>query len=197
MQTYAALAVSMLPGRATFEQLRQASAQRVSLEDPALAVMTDLRLVTAVTIDPEALIEHAMRVMIRRNVRLLFVVNVDNEIEGLITATDLLGEKPIQYLREHGGKRREIQIREIMTPHDRLEALAYEDVRSARVGHVLATLQRSRRQHALVAERDAGGSVMVRGIFSTSQLARQLSRSVQTSEVAHSFAEIEAALKDR
>jgi hypothetical protein len=88
-------------------------------------------------------------------------------------------------------------VREIMTPRERLEALAYEDVRSARVGHVLATLQRSRRQHALVAERDAGGRVMVRGIFATSQLARQLGQSVQTSEVAHSFAEIEAALNGR
>lgn len=197
MRTYAALEASLLPRRATFEQLPPAAAQRVSLEDPALAVMTDLRLVTAVTIDPDASIEHAMRVMVRRNVRLLFAVNVDNEIEGLITATDLLGEKPIQYLHDNGGKRREIRVREIMTPRDRLEAVAYEDVRSARVGHVLATLQRSRRQHALVAERDAGGSVMVRGIFATSQLARQLGQSVQTSEVAHSFAEIEAALKGR
>jgi CBS-domain-containing membrane protein len=197
MQTYAALAVSPLPRRATLEQLPQVAAQRVSLDAPALAVMTDLRLVVAVTIDPDASIEHAMRVMVRRNVRLLFVVNVDNEIEGLITATDLLGEKPIQYLHDNGGKRREIQVREIMTPRDRLEALAYEDVRSARVGHVLATLQRSRRQHALVAERDAGGSVMVRGIFATSQLARQLGQSVQTSEVVHSFAEIEAALSGR
>lgn len=197
MRTYAALEASLLPRRATFEQLPPAAAQRVSLEDPALAVMTDLRLVTAVTIDPDASIEHAMRVMVRRNVRLLFVVNVDNEIEGLITATDLLGEKPIQYLHDNGGKRREIQVREIMTRRDRLEAVAYEDVRSARVGHVLATLQRSRRQHALVAERDASGSVMVRGIFATSQLARQLGQSVQTSEVAHSFAEIEAALGGR
>jgi len=197
MQTYAALAVSPLPLRATFEQLPQVAAQRVSLDDPALAVMTDLRLVIAITIDPDASIEHAMRVMVRRNVRLLFVVNVDNEIEGLITATDLLGEKPIQYLHDNGGKRREIQVREIMTPRDRLEALAYEDVRSARVGNVLATLQRSRRQHALVAERDAGGSVVVRGIFATSQLARQLGQSVQTSEVVHSFAEIEAALNGR
>lgn len=197
MRTYAALEASLLPRRATFEQLPPAAAQRVSLEDPALAVMTDLRLVTAVTIDPDASIEHAMRVMVRRNVRLLFAVNVDNEIEGLITATDLLGEKPIQYLHDNGGKRREIQVREIMTPRDRLEAVAYEDVRSARVGHVLARLQRSRRQHALVAERDADGSVMVRGIFATSQLARQLGQSVQTSEVAHSFAEIEAALKGR
>jgi hypothetical protein len=34
----------------------------------------------------------------------------------------------------------------------------------------------------------------VRGIFSTSQLSRQLGEAVQTGEVAYTFAEIEAAL---
>jgi len=135
-----------------------------------------------------------MRVMVRRNVRLLFAVNVDNEIVGLITATDVLGEKPLQHLREHGGRRADIQVRDIMTPHERLEAIALDDVRGAKVGQVLATLRRSGRQHALVAERDPDGNVLVRGIFSTSQLARQLGESVQTSPVVHTFAEIEAAL---
>jgi hypothetical protein len=85
--------------------------------------MTDLKQVTAITIDPEASIDHAMRVMVRRNVRLLLVVNIDNEIVGLITATDLLGEKPVQHVHEHGGTRDDIQVRDLMTPHERLEVI--------------------------------------------------------------------------
>ena len=194
MRTYAPLAMGLLPRRATFDEPAPAAARRVSLDDPALAVMTDLRQVTAVTIDPEASIEHAMRVMVRRNVRLLLVVDVDNQILGLITATDLLGEKPVQHMHEHGGSRADIQVRDLMTPHERLEAIEFEAVRTARVGHVLATLQHSRRQHALVTDADARGAARVRGIFSTSQLSRQLGETVQTGEVAHTFAEIEAAL---
>jgi signal-transduction protein with cAMP-binding, CBS, and nucleotidyltransferase domain len=194
MRTYSPLAMGLLPRRATFHEPAAAAAQRVSLEAPALAVMTDLRQVTAVTIDPEASIEHAMRVMVRRNVRLLLVVNIDNEIVGLITATDLLGEKPVQHMHEHGGSRADIQVRDLMTPHERLEAIDFEAVRTARVGHVLATLQHSRRQHALVIESHSHGQPRVRGIFSTSQLSRQLGETVQTGEVAHTFAEIEAAL---
>lgn len=196
MRTYAPMAARSLARGATFQQPEAAGAPRVSLEDPALAVMTDLRQVTAITIDPEASIENAMRVMVRRNVRLLFVVNVDNEIVGLITATDVLGEKPLQHLREHRGQRSDIQVRDIMTPHERLEAIALEEVRSAKVGHVLATLRESRRQHALVVERDAGHT-RVRGIFSSSQLSRQLGESIQTGGVLHTFAEIEAALNGR
>ena len=193
MQVFPALTARPLPPHATFWQPSIETAS-VMPEDPATEVMTDLKVVSAVTIDPQASIEHAMRLMVRRNVRLLLVVNVDNEVEGLITATDLLGEKPLLYLRQYGGTRRDIAVGDIMTPHERLEVLAYADVRSARVGHVVSTLARSHRQHALVADYDSAGHPMIRGIFSTSQISRQLGQVLQTGEIAHSFAEIEAAL---
>ena len=47
------------------------------------------------------------------------------------------------------------------------------------------------RQHALVADMD---TKRIRGIFSASHVARRLGVDLQTSEVAHTFAEIEAAL---
>ncbi|MFO1364836.1 MAG: CBS domain-containing protein [Burkholderiales bacterium] len=194
MRTYTALPMGSFPRRATFDEPAPGRAPRVSLDDPALDVMTDLKQVTAVTIDPEAAIEHAMRVMVRRNVRLLFVVDVNNAILGLITATDVLGEKPVQYMHEHGGSRADIQVRDLMTPHERLEAIEFEAVRTAKVGHVLATLRHSGRQHALVLEAAEGDRPRVRGIFSASKLAHQLGEAVQTGEVAYTFAEIEAAL---
>jgi len=81
------------------------AAARVRPADPATSVMTDLRQVPALLVDPEVDIEAAMRSMVRRNVRSLFVVNVDNESLGLITATDLPGEKPIQHLARYAGRR--------------------------------------------------------------------------------------------
>ena len=192
-RTYPALSARPLAMHATFWEPSFA-ASAVSAEDPALSVMTDLKQVSAVTIDAEATIRSAMRIMVRRNVRLLFVVNIDNEIDGVITATDLLGEKPVLYVSEHGGTRSEIRVRELMTPQSQIEVLAFAEVRSARVGHVVASLQHSQRQHALVADYDADGRPMVRGIFSASQLARQLGYPVQTGLSAFSFADIESAL---
>jgi hypothetical protein len=79
-----------------------------------------------------------------------------------------------------------------MTPAAQVEVIALADVESARVGHVLETLRRAGRQHALVVER-AG---MVRGIFSISQIARQLGITLPSgAEVARTFSEIEAAIK--
>jgi hypothetical protein len=78
-------------------------------------------------------------------------------------------------------------------------------VEGARVGHVLETLRKAGRQHALVVDFDVippGNLIdkpvrraMVRGVFSISQLARQLGVTLQSSgEVARTFSEIEAAL---
>jgi CBS-domain-containing membrane protein len=192
-RTFPALSARPLASHATFWEPSFAAAP-VTLDDPAVSVMTDLKQVSAVAIDAEATIASAMRVMVRRNVRLLFVVNIDNEIDGLVTATDLLGEKPLLYLREHGGRRADIRVRELMTPHAQVEVLAFAEVSSARVGHVVASLEQSGRQHALVADYDAEGRPMVRGIFSASQLTRQLGYPLQNAKAGYTFADIESAL---
>jgi len=124
---------------------------------------------------------------------------------GLLTATDILGERGFQVSIERHTKRDDLNVADLMTPAAEVEVLALADVAGARVGHVLETLRRSGRQHALVVEHDvipARGPLdkplrraMVRGIFSLSQIARQLGVAVQTSgEVARTFAEIESAL---
>lgn len=167
---------------------------RVQPGDPALAVMTDLRQVPAVLVDPDVDVEAGLRIMIRRNVRSLFVVNVDNEILGLITATDLMGEKPMQHLARYGGERSDVRVRDLMTPQARLEVLPMAEVEHARVGHVLATLKATGRQHAMVVEEDGQGREAVRGVFSATQLEKQLGELVSTGAPARTFAEIEAAL---
>ena len=165
----------------------------VTLGDPAVAVMTDLARVPAVPVDPEVSIESAMRIMVRRGVRSLFVIDVENRVLGLITATDLLGEKPLRHMHAHGGTRGEIWVRDIMTPQAQLEVLSMADVARARVGDVMATLKAVGRQHAMVVEDEPGGAV-VRGVFSASQLESQLGEPVVVAPGARTFAEIEAAL---
>jgi CBS domain-containing protein len=169
--------------------------ERVRIDSPALAVMTDLRHIPAATIDLEAPLDAANRFMIRRGVRLLLVTNDERQVLGLITANDVLGEKPVQFALERGIKHTEIRVRDIMTARERLEALLYADLIQAEVGHVVATLKHTGRQHALVVDLSGGSRVQtIRGIFSASQIARQLGVTIHTTEVAQTFAEIGAAL---
>jgi CBS-domain-containing membrane protein len=166
---------------------------RVTLDSPALSVMTDFSQTPAATIEPESSIEHANDYMMRRGVRALPVTDADGEVVGILTATDVLGEKPVTLALERGVKRQEIRVADIMTPRGLLELLAFEDIFQARVGHIVATLRQSGRQHFLVGERGSGGE-RIRGIFSLTQIARQLGVNLQPNTFAHTFAEIEAAL---
>lgn len=191
---YQPLAAKYLQSGARYHQLGQ-NAERVRIDSPAPAVMTDLRQNPAATIDAEAPVDAANRFMIRRGVRLLLVSDDERRVLGLITATDILGEKPVQFALERGIKRQEIRVRDIMIPCARLEVLQYADVARAEVGHIVATLQRAGRQHALVADMGTDGTTeTVRGVFSASQIARQLGVAIHTTEVAQTFAEIRAAL---
>ena len=94
-------------------------------------------------------------------------------------------------MQARGVSHAEILVDDIMTPAAMLEALPLLEVAQMRVGHIVATLKSVGRRHLMVAE---DGGRRIRGLFSTSQLARQLGVELQTFEVARSFADIEAAL---
>lgn len=202
---YAPLPVARLEQGVGYHRPRQLLPERVTLESPAVDVMTDLRQLQAVTIDAESSVDDANARMIKHKVRLLLVVDDKDRVLGLITATDILGEKPMQIIQERGCAHRDLRVRDLMTPQERLEVLNMDDILSAKVGHVVATLQHAGRQHAMVVDirqpafedwyadpTDVRAVQTIRGIFSTTQIARQLGTPVQTTEVARTFAEIGA-----
>ena len=194
LRDYAPLDAVLLQPGVAYARPTQLMPERVTLDDPAVHVMTDFNSVAAIIILPGDTVDEAHRRMIERGVRLLLVVDQNRNVLGLITATDVLGEKPVQVAVQRGSGRGEIQVRDIMVPQERLEVLELEQVRGAKVGHVVATLQRTGRQHAVVVERDGKVRQRVRGLFSATQIARQLGIVIQTSEVARTFSEIESML---
>lgn len=191
---YAPLDFIMLAPGVAYARPTQTLPEKVTLDDPAVQVMTDFQSMTAIIILPADTVDEAHSRMIQRGVRLLLVVDENRNVLGIVTATDILGEKPVQVAVQRGVARGEIQVRDIMTPQDRIEVLDMADVRGAKVGHVVATLRKAGRQHAVAVERDAKGGQVVRGLFSTTQIARQLGVNLQMTEVARTFSEIEASL---
>lgn len=167
--------------------------ERVKLDNPALDVMTDFRRMTAFTASPGDSLQQAEAQMIRRKVRLLFVMDSVDQVAGLVTSTDVYGEKPMQVVQSRGIHRYEVLVADIMTPVDQLEAVDFADLSHASVGHVLETLKARGRQHALVFE-ITGEQKMVRGLLSLSQLCKQLGVALQPTEVALTFTEIEQHL---
>jgi CBS domain containing-hemolysin-like protein len=191
---YAALPLRPLVRGARIRAATPHGGERPTLESRALRLMTDFAVVPAAAVEPGMALHDANQYMIRRGVRSLLVVDAAGRIEGIVTANDILGERPLQVALERGVRSAELAIREVMTPAERMEALPLESLLDARVGHVVATLQRAGRQHALVVERVEEGDV-VRGIFSLSQIAAELGITLEYTELASTFAEVEAALR--
>lgn len=170
---------------------RCAATQHTTLDSPALGLMTDFRVVRAVTIEPEVRLDAALAKMRSSSVRLLLVADM-GRVLGLISAFDILGEKPLRYAQSTGTRREAITVSMIMTAQPDIEALDLRSVRDARIGHIIATLKQIERHHVLVVETDpVSGVQTIRGVFSLSQLAKQLGYSLgNPEEAAHSFAEI-------
>ncbi|RMD80095.1 MAG: CBS domain-containing protein [Gammaproteobacteria bacterium] len=191
MIPYRALPARRLPAGAGY--CRPGGEGPVGPDSPALEAMTDFTRVRPVSIGPEATVPEANRRMMAAGVRLLLVVDAEDRLLGLVSAADVLGERPLQVATRRRVSAEEVQVAEIMTPREELEVLDLQAVAQARVGDVVDTLRRLGRQHVLVMEETAGGP-RVRGLFSATQIGRQLGVPIHLGDMARTFAELEAAL---
>jgi len=191
---YSPIKAHFLQMGASFVRPTQVLPERVTLEDSAMSVMTDLKKVSVVTVRAKTPMEKGHEKMRRYGVRTLLVLDETDKVLGLLTTTDILGEKPMRFLQHMGGTHADILVRDIMTPQRELEVLNLQDVIGAKVGHVLATLKAAGRQHAMVVEENPNLPQGICGFFSATQIARQLGVHIHIAEIARTFSEIETAL---
>lgn len=193
MSQFKLLPVGTLDAGTGFQRPHQNLPEHVTLNSPAIDVMTDLSQVRAETVTANASVDDAEAKMIASGVRLLFVTSPLNQVIGIITSKDLSGERIMHFINDKQTPRAELIVRDIMTPQHKIDVLEMGDVATARVGDIVATLKRMGRQHALVIDRNAAGQQTIRGLLSTSQIGRQLGETIDTAEVAGSFADLARA----
>ena len=195
MNPEAALPTFRLERGTSLAQAQPTDSTPVTLSSPALAVMTDLTKVKAATTHPRTTLRQAEQAMIYQGVRMLFVVTEMPLVEGLITATDLGGDKQMRVVHERHLHYDELCVADVMTELGSLDAIDYARVQVAAVGNAVATFQRLGRNHLLVVEAaSAQAPARVRGVISRSQVERQLGRAIEITPIASSFSEIERAL---
>jgi CBS-domain-containing membrane protein len=167
----------------------------VTLDSPALEVMTDLTKIKAATIRPDQTLQQAEQTMIYQGVRMLFVVSEMPTLEGLITSTDLRGERQMSLVHTRNMRFDDMRVADVMTELSMLDAIDYEPMVGATVGNVVATLKRVGRNHLLVVQAAAHGAPRrVRGVISRTQVERQLGQLIDITEIASNFSEVERAL---
>jgi CBS domain-containing protein len=161
----------------------------VNLDSPALSVMTDLTKVKAATTGPATSLRQAEQLMIYQGVRMLFVVSEMPALEGLITSTDLRGDRAMRIVQQRGVHYDELSVADVMLPLTDLDAIDLDRIRPASVSNVIATLKKHGRNHLIVVD-GAGTSQRVCGVISRAQIERQLGQVIELVPIADSFAEI-------
>ncbi|MGZ5131044.1 MAG: CBS domain-containing protein [Caldimonas sp.] len=195
MSVDAALPTYRLEPGTSIAQANPWNSSPATLDSPALDVMTDLTLVKAATTHPATTLRQAEQMMIYQGVRMLFVVTDMPSIAGLVTATDLRGDKPMRVIHARNLHYDDLFVADVMTELESLDAVDYARVKTATVGNAIATLKRLGRNHLLVVEGATSQTPRrVRGLISRSQIERQLGTAIDVTPIASSFSEIERAL---
>ncbi len=165
----------------------------VHLEDPALSVMTDFRQTKPPVTTPDTPIDDALNEMKISGVHLMLVIDDTENVIGLISSEDILGEKPIKLIQERRISRDNILVKMVMIPAEALVAFDIETLKIARVGSIINTLKESRLQHALVVRCESSDhKSLVRGLISMSQISKQLHMDVRNSiRQAETIAELQ------
>ncbi len=166
----------------------------LALDSPATIFMTDFLSTQPVIIDENRGINTALERMKQSYVRLLLVSSQQDQFKGIITAADIHGGKVLAFMAAMGLRHRdEVVVKNIMTNKDHLHALAFEQLKTACIGDVINTIKHLGEQHVLVAEESAGG-LMIRGLFSATNIAKALHITFDVEPHARSFFELEQVI---
>ena len=196
MNRNAVLPTFRLQAGTSIAQAEPWQTQAVTLDSPAVSVMTDLSRVKAATVHPSTQLRQAEQSMIYLGVRMLFVVSEMPQVEGLVTTTDLHGDRQMRLVHERSLHWDELTVADVMTEFSMLDAIPFAAMRTASVGDLIATLKRFGRNHLLVVEAGDARAPQhrVRGVISRSQIERQTGHTIDITPIATTFAEIERAL---
>jgi CBS domain-containing protein len=163
--------------RATALQVPGADPWYANPHDPALTVMTDFRERPSVTVSEMAPIDSALEHMKHAGVRSAFATDgAGRAVVGLITAYDIMSEKPMRFVQAIGSTRSDVLVRDIMQPVSEWQVLDIADIERATVAAVARLLTDTQLSHVPVMESGANGERRLRGLLSSARVKRLLSR---------------------
>ena len=158
-----------------------------TLNTPAIEVMTDFEKVQPLMMEQDVSIDEARQMMRKVHVRSVLVIDKDENFRGRLTIADLESRAAMSSATSAGLKRHDISIKEVMTPRDKLHAIPLSEITHASIGDLLRTLQHAGTPHMLVVN---PLNHEIRGVISSSDIARRLKVPVEISKRASSFREV-------
>lgn len=143
--------------------------------DPALSVMIDFRSRSSVTVSETAPLDQALEHMKHAGVRCAFVVDEKKTaVVGMITAYDMLGEKPQQHMHFTGVAHDDVLVKDIMQRISDWHVIDIKDIDESTVGDVLEVFNETGVTHLPVMETTESNEQRLRGLFSFAKVKRLL-----------------------
>jgi len=147
----------------------------VSAKDPAMSVMIDFRSRSSVTVTETATLGDALGHMKHAGVRCAFVVDVNNNsVVGMITAYDILGERPQRHMHFTGVAHDEVLVKDIMQKVSDWRVVSIKDIEHSAVGDVFEIFNETGMSHLPVMETTENNEQRLRGLLSFSKVKRLL-----------------------
>jgi CBS domain-containing protein len=123
------------------------------------------------------MIDEALEHMRHNGVRCAFTVDDwSHVVVGMITAYDITGEKPMQYMQSGSIPRREVLVQDIMQKISRWRVVDIKQIERATVAAVSDMFAQKRMTHVPVMETSETGEQRLRGLLSAAKVKRLLSR---------------------
>lgn len=168
--------------------------QKVALpQDAALSLLTDLHHSACVVASYQDGLAQTMHLMMRAGVRMVFVSGADGALVGMVTAEDIMGERPVQRASSHLVPHHELTVADVMVPVTHWDTVELAQVRTARLGDIAATMHEHGLRYLLVTQHKQG-QTMLRGMFSARRLEMAMNTTIEPDLHSRSFAELEQAL---
>ncbi len=167
----------------------------LTLDSPASVFMTDFLNVHPVVVNCKTNVNEALDLMKRSYVRSLLVTDIDGSgFQGIVTATDINSGKVLAYMASNQIKdRNEVFVEHVMIDKEHIHGMDYEKVATSTIGDILETIKHLSEQHVIVVDKSLS-SFSVRGIFSTTNIAKALHIKFDVEPQARTFFELEQVI---
>jgi CBS domain containing-hemolysin-like protein len=145
----------------------------VHFDDTARSVFFDFSKSAPATIAPQTTVDEAIHDIKVLHLPMLLVED-KGRIVGLVSHEDLLSEKPLTLMQENSLDREEVTVAMLMKPHNKIVVIDIANLKNARVGHIVNTFKEHSVDYILVVKKSKEEKHLIKGLFSASQVSRQL-----------------------
>lgn len=114
-------------------------------------------------------VQDTLHVLNAMRVKEALVENSRDEVVGIVTKVDLMGQKTTAFATHSGMARTEVTIRDVMIPRSELFSVSRDVARKASVGDVVETLKRIGDTYILITENSVNASI-IQTMISTCQV---------------------------